>query len=107
MAGSVDIAGAVGVYGLSQAGGSLSALPFGIGPADAVVVGLLLRTGTSFGVGTTVALLLRGTVTLPIALAAVAALAGRPKPTAADLTLSGIPTPLPATATTREAPAFR
>lgn len=72
------LAAATGIYGLSQAGGSLSALPFGIGPADAIVVGLLLRTGMAFGLGTTVALLLRATVTLPIALAAAAAVsAGR------------------------------
>lgn len=77
MGGAVGIAGAVGVYGLSQAGGSLSALPFGLGPADAIVVGMLLRTGTAFGVGTAVALLLRAAVTLPIALAATAAMAGR------------------------------
>lgn len=80
MNGTVSVAAAVGIYGLSQAGGSLSALPFGLGPADAVVVGLLLRTGTAFGAGTTVALLLRGTVTLPIGLAAAAAMAGRARP---------------------------
>lgn len=82
MGGAVSVAGATGVYGLSQAGGSLSALPFGLGPADAIVVGMLLRTGTSFGVGTTVALLLRGTVTLPVALGATAAMAGRTRPSA-------------------------
>lgn len=73
------LAAATGIYGISQAGGSLSALPFGIGPSDAIVVGLLLRTGVPFGLGTTVALLLRATVTLPIALAAAAAVsaAGR------------------------------
>jgi uncharacterized protein (TIRG00374 family) len=83
--GSTTVAAATGIYGVSQAGGSLSALPFGIGPADAIVVGLLLRTGVGFGIGTTVALLLRGTVTLPIALAAAAALAtGRRDTTEAD-----------------------
>jgi uncharacterized protein (TIRG00374 family) len=121
LGGSVDVAGAVGIYGLSQAGGSLSAVPFGLGPADAVVVGLLLRSGTSFGIGTTVALLLRGTVTLPIALAAAAAMAGRPRPSWFDLTgkpettaapakpahtPAASPTPTP-TATPREAPAYR
>ena len=70
---STTLAAATGIYGISQAGGSLSALPFGVGPADAIVVGLLLRTGVPFGIGTTVALLLRGTVTLPIALAAAPA----------------------------------
>jgi hypothetical protein len=74
---ATTVAAATGIYGISQAGGSLSALPFGIGPADAIVVGLLLRTGVAFGIGTTVALLLRATVTLPIALAAAAALAAR------------------------------
>ena len=88
MGGIVDLPAAVGIYGLSQAGGSLSALPFGLGPADAVVVGLLLRAGTAFGVGTTVALLLRGTVSLPIALAAAAALAGRGRPSPVDLVLT-------------------
>jgi len=112
LGGSIDVAGSVGIYGLSQAGGSLSALPFGLGPADAVVVGLLLRSGTSFGIGTAVALLLRGTVTLPIALAATAAMAGRPRPTSIDLTGTAAAAatttakPLPA-ATTREAPAYR
>ncbi|HZS13773.1 MAG TPA: lysylphosphatidylglycerol synthase transmembrane domain-containing protein [Candidatus Dormibacteraeota bacterium] len=71
--GAMTVAAATGIYGISQAGGSLSALPFGIGPADAIVVGLLLRTGVAFGIGTTIALLLRATVTLPIALAAAAA----------------------------------
>jgi len=111
--GAVSVAGAIGVYGLSQAGGSLSALPFGIGPADAVVVGMLLRTGTSFGVGTGVALLLRGTVTLPIALAATAALAGRARPSAADTAdLTGTAAaaslaPAPAVAKPREVAAYR
>jgi uncharacterized protein (TIRG00374 family) len=90
------LAAATGIYGISQAGGSLSALPFGIGPADAIVVGLLLRTGVPFGLGTTVALLLRATVTLPIALAAAAAMAtGRTTPTQADdepLATPGAPT---------------
>jgi uncharacterized protein (TIRG00374 family) len=113
LGGSIDVAGSVGIYGLSQAGGSLSALPFGLGPADAVVVGLLLRSGTSFGIGTTVALLLRGTVTLPIALAAAAAMAGRLRPASLDLLGTAAsasaaapakPTPAP---TTREAPAYR
>ena len=115
LGGSADVAGTVGIYGLSQAGGSLSALPFGLGPADAVVIGLLLRTGTSFGIGTTVALLLRGTVTLPIAMAATAAMAGRagfedittmaagPAPATA-VTLTGAKAQ---TATAREAPAYR
>ena len=115
LGGSGDLADTVGIYGLSQAGGSLSALPFGLGPADAVVVGLLLRAGSSFSIGTTVALLLRGTVTLPIALAAAAAMAGRPRPTAIDLTgTAAAPVALAkpahaatATATTREAPAYR
>ena len=82
MGGAVSVDGATGVYGLSQAGGSLSALPFGLGPADAIIVGMLLRTGTAFGVATTVALLLRATVTLPIALAAAACLAGGGAPDA-------------------------
>jgi uncharacterized protein (TIRG00374 family) len=69
---TTTLAAATGIYGISQAGGSLSALPFGIGPSDAIVVGLLLRTGVPFGIGTTVALLLRATVTLPIAAAAAA-----------------------------------
>jgi uncharacterized protein (TIRG00374 family) len=82
------VAAATGIYGISQAGGSLSALPFGIGPSDAIVVGLLLRTGVPFGIGTTVALLLRGTVTLPIALAAAAAVAIRKRTGANATTLT-------------------
>jgi uncharacterized protein (TIRG00374 family) len=99
------LAAATGVYAISQAGGSLSALPFGVGPADAIVVGILIRAGTPFGIATTVALLLRGTVTLPIAIAAAAAMAGRYKPE---------PQPEPAPAATSlsprdraEAPAWR
>jgi uncharacterized protein (TIRG00374 family) len=126
MGGAVSVAGATGVYGLSQAGGSVSALPFGIGPADAVVVGMLLRTGTAFGIGTSVALLLRGTVTLPIALAATAAMAGRTRPSVdevvADAAAAAISpashhstrathpshgTPAAATAPQREAAAYR
>ncbi len=112
---NVTVADSVGIYGLSQAGGSLSALPFGLGPADAVVVGLLLRTGTRFGIGTTVALLLRGTVTLPIALAATAAMAGRARPSGVEL-LASAATPAKSAATAaaaaaptpaREAPAYR
>lgn len=111
LGGSADVAGTVGIYGLSQAGGSLSALPFGLGPADAVVVGLLLRSGTSFGIGTTVALLLRGTVTLPIALGAAGAMAGRARPDLRELAgtaaLRAATDKSAPTATTREAPAYR
>jgi uncharacterized protein (TIRG00374 family) len=103
---TTSVAAATGIYGISQAGGSLSALPFGIGPADAIVVGLLLRTGVPFGIGTTVALLLRATVTLPIALAAAPAAAiGR---RAAGPRRTSNPAPIaPPPAPDRELPAWR
>jgi uncharacterized membrane protein YbhN (UPF0104 family) len=67
----VGLAVAIAVYGLSQAGSSVSSLPFGIGVGDAIVVGLLTARGMSFDSATAVAVLLRATVTLPIAAAAV------------------------------------
>jgi uncharacterized protein (TIRG00374 family) len=102
------LAAATGIYGSSQAGGSLSALPFGIGPADAIVVGLLLRTGIPFGLGTTVALLLRAAVTLPIGLAAAAAVSARRGETTDDTPLITWRTAAPAAAAAkdREVPAW-
>jgi uncharacterized protein (TIRG00374 family) len=109
--GAPTIAAATGVYGISQAGGSLSALPFGIGPADAIVVGMLLRAGVPFGIGTTVALLLRGAVTIPIALAAAFALATHRgnTPTATNAANDSTPTATsaPRRSPDREATAWR
>jgi uncharacterized protein (TIRG00374 family) len=93
---SIGVAVAIGAYCLSQAGASVSSLPFGIGVGDAIVVGLLSRHGMPADEATAVAVLLRATVTLPIAAAAAACtglLAGRADepptevtPTAVELT---------------------
>jgi len=72
LGGSVPWHDAVGVYGLSQAGGSLSTLPFGLGTTDVIVVSLLGRAGVAGAVATGTALLLRGVVTMVIAVAACA-----------------------------------
>lgn len=67
---SLPLLGAVAMYALSQAAGSLSALPFGIGTADAAVVGIAARLGRSVADGGAIALLSRLTLTVPVTLAA-------------------------------------
>ncbi len=62
----------VGVYCLSQAVGSISSLPFGLGTADIVVVGTLSLLGVSPVMALAAAVLLRLTVTLPVAAAGIA-----------------------------------
>jgi uncharacterized protein (TIRG00374 family) len=64
---SADIAG----YCLSQVGGSISTLPFGLGAGDTVLVVLLLRAGVAAQAATAVAVLLRLSTTLPMALCAI------------------------------------
>ncbi|MFN2452362.1 MAG: lysylphosphatidylglycerol synthase transmembrane domain-containing protein [Candidatus Dormibacteria bacterium] len=68
----LSLVAAVGLYGLSQAAGSLSGLPFGLGTADAVTAALLLRAGAALEVGAALTLLVRACVTVPTALVAVA-----------------------------------
>lgn len=76
LGGDFSLAVAIGVYGLSQAGGSVSSLPFGLGAGDAIILALLTREGMALDSAAGVAVLLRATVTLPIA-AAAALVAGR------------------------------
>lgn len=64
---------AVAAYCLSQAAGSLSSLPFGLGVTDAVVVGLLVAAGLDVPAATATMLLTRVAVTLPLALAGAGA----------------------------------
>lgn len=55
----------VAVYCLSQSVGSISSLPFGLGPADVVTVAALSALGLPVPLGTAVAVLIRVTVTVP------------------------------------------
>jgi uncharacterized protein (TIRG00374 family) len=64
---SADIAG----YCLSQVGGSLSTLPFGLGAGDTVLVVLLIRAGLAAQAAAAIAVLLRLSTTLPMALCAI------------------------------------
>jgi len=60
-------------YCLSQAGGSLSNLPFGLGPGDGLLVVLAAWDGTAIEAAAGIAVLFRLTTTVPIALGAVIA----------------------------------
>ena len=70
----------VATYAISQVGGILSTLPFGLGPADLLTVGAMSRYGFDLSLGAVVALLFRLLSTLPMAVAAIPAylLLGRP-----------------------------
>jgi uncharacterized protein (TIRG00374 family) len=73
--GGISPAGGTAVYALSQAAGSLSALPFGLGATEAATVGLLSRLGQATDVAGATAILSRIVLTVPVALAAVLVLA--------------------------------
>jgi uncharacterized membrane protein YbhN (UPF0104 family) len=60
---------AAAAFALSQVIGSASSLPFGLGPADAVLVALLVHAGTGPAGALAITLLTRLTVTLPLGLA--------------------------------------
>jgi uncharacterized membrane protein YbhN (UPF0104 family) len=60
---------AAAAFALSQVIGSASSLPFGLGPADAVLIALLTHAGTGPEGPLAITLLLRLTVTLPLGLA--------------------------------------
>jgi uncharacterized membrane protein YbhN (UPF0104 family) len=64
---------AAAAFALSQVIGSSSSLPFGLGPADAVLVAMLVHAGTGPGGALAITLLTRLTVTLPLGLAGAAA----------------------------------
>jgi uncharacterized membrane protein YbhN (UPF0104 family) len=74
---------AAAAFALSQVIGSASSLPFGIGPADAVVVALLVHAGTGPAGALAITLLSRLTVTVPLGLAGALAYMrlGRPRQT--------------------------
>jgi uncharacterized membrane protein YbhN (UPF0104 family) len=74
---------AAAAFALSQVIGSASSLPFGIGPADAVVVALLVHAGTGPAGALAITLLSRLTVTVPLGLAGALAYLrlGRPRGT--------------------------
>jgi uncharacterized membrane protein YbhN (UPF0104 family) len=60
---------AAAAFALSQVIGSASSLPFGLGPADAVLIALLTHAGTGPEGPLAITLLMRLTVTLPLGLA--------------------------------------
>ncbi|MGH7723111.1 MAG: lysylphosphatidylglycerol synthase transmembrane domain-containing protein [Candidatus Dormibacteria bacterium] len=73
---------AAAAYTLSQVIGSASSLPFGLGPADAVLIALLVHAGAGPAGALAITLLTRLTVTLPLGLAGALAYLrlGRPTP---------------------------
>ncbi|MBO0743787.1 MAG: flippase-like domain-containing protein [Candidatus Dormibacteraeota bacterium] len=73
LGGSVPYLAAIAGYCLSQVGGAISNLPFGLAAGDALLVLVLAQVGLTPHVGAAAAILLRATTTLPIALAAAAA----------------------------------
>jgi uncharacterized protein (TIRG00374 family) len=64
---------AVGSSAASEVAGILSTLPFGLGPADVIVVTLLAKVGVAVTAAASVAVLMRAVTTLPMALAGLAA----------------------------------
>ena len=64
---------AAAAFALSQVVGSASSLPFGIGPADAVLVAFLVHAGTGSGAALAITLLTRLAVTVPLGLAGAVA----------------------------------
>jgi uncharacterized membrane protein YbhN (UPF0104 family) len=64
---------AAAAFAISQVIGSASSLPFGIGPADAVLIALLVHAGTGPTGALAITLLARLTVTVPLGLAGAAA----------------------------------
>lgn len=73
LGGAVPFLAAITAYCLSQVGGAISSLPFGLGTGDAILVLILAQAGLAAHVGAATAILLRLTTTLPIAVAAAAA----------------------------------
>ena len=64
---------AAAAFALSQVVGSASSLPFGIGPADAVLIAFLVHAGTGPEGALAITLLTRLAVTVPLGLAGAAA----------------------------------
>lgn len=65
----VNPAGVWAAYGLSICAGVISALPFGLGAADAVLVVLLVAQGVDTAAAGAAAILLRAVTTLPLGIA--------------------------------------
>jgi uncharacterized membrane protein YbhN (UPF0104 family) len=63
---------AVAAFALSQVIGSASSLPFGLGPADVVLVAMLVHAGTGPAGALAITLITRLTVTLPLGLSGAA-----------------------------------
>lgn len=63
---------AAAAFSLSQVIGSASSLPFGLGPADAVLVAMLAHAGAGADGAVAITLLTRLTVTVPLGLAGAA-----------------------------------
>jgi len=70
----------VATYAISQVGGIVSTLPFGLGSADVVAVGAMARYGVDVSIAAVVVVLSRVLATLPMAIASIPAylLLGRP-----------------------------
>ena len=69
----IPLSFAIGTSSASEVAGTLSSLPFGLGPSDAVVVTLLAQVGVEVAAGASVAVLLRAVTTLPLSLAGLGA----------------------------------
>jgi uncharacterized membrane protein YbhN (UPF0104 family) len=69
LGGTIDVGGAWAAVGLATVAGVLSALPFGLGAADAVLIGLLAVQGIPAATAAAVVLLLRVVATLPLGVA--------------------------------------
>lgn len=68
----IMIAGVWAAYGLSICAGVISALPFGLGAADAVLVILLVAQGVDAATAGAAAIVLRAVTTLPLGIAGTA-----------------------------------
>jgi uncharacterized membrane protein YbhN (UPF0104 family) len=64
---------AAAAFAISQVVGSVSSLPFGIGPADAVLIAFLVHAGTGSAGALAITLLTRLAVTVPLGLAGAVA----------------------------------
>ena len=73
LGGTVPYLAAIAAYCLSQVGGAISNLPFGLAAGDALLVLVLSQAGLAPHMGAATAILLRVATTLPIGLAAAAA----------------------------------
>ncbi|MBO0702084.1 MAG: flippase-like domain-containing protein [Candidatus Dormibacteraeota bacterium] len=73
LGGAVPLVAAIAGYCISQVGGAVSTLPFGVGAGDVLLVVILTQAGLAAHMGAAAAILIRVATTLPIAVAAVVA----------------------------------